>query len=776
MKKILATALACVMSVSAFACLAACGDGKEKETADRDAPAYADGEWGAKLDLTELQKGDLGVISPDLFGLFLEDINYASFALDDNLIVNGSFETVASGTSKGKENGWTESGATIEVKSGTGALHTNNQNYAQVTVAAANGKIANSGHPQVPVAVKNGVEYKFSMFIKEYAGDVTVAVVDKQGTEYAKGTFTVTESADWTKYIKTVKANGTKDDNLTVEISFSAADTFYIDSVALETGDATDFGMKNYMYEAIADLGPKFFRFPGGCVIEGKSMESAYDWKNSIGATVSGTGDTVEGFTYPVNDNGTTSTVTTYGEQATRKQNVNIWQIGGNYYDHEYGIGFYEYFCLCEALGAKAVPIVNCGYSCETQTGAAGYGIALEGRHKNGVDDYIQDAIDLLEFAKGDASTKWGKIRSEMGHPEPFEMDYIGVGNEQWDSYYKNYYEKFLTNTNFKAALEKYNVRTIVGNCTMMTHCESYDANGVRIRKGLAQNAAEAAHRSDPTNFPDVASYGVVDQHYYVNYTDFFANTKMYDNYVRKMDDETYYYDVFVGEYAANTAKAVTTNGTYEYTQNDWISALSEAAMMTGFERNGDIIKLAAYAPMFAVADTGANAKQAGDNTSNQWNGANMMYFTNHDVLFTPSYFVQQLFMHNAGTQKVKSNLTFAGGSMPTTTIDKVGSGTFTYDNLYYVTSYNEETENIIVKIVNAGATKVNFNVNVDVGKGLTGIAQVNEISNADPHAVSTYANGNAITPKAEKIGFTGGSFGYEVKPYSVVAFQIRVK
>ena len=108
MKKILATALACVMSVSAFACLAACGDGKEKETADRDAPAYADGEWGAKLDLTELQKGDLGVISPDLFGLFLEDINYASFALDDNLIVNGSFETVASSTSKGKENGWTE--------------------------------------------------------------------------------------------------------------------------------------------------------------------------------------------------------------------------------------------------------------------------------------------------------------------------------------------------------------------------------------------------------------------------------------------------------------------------------------------------------------------------------------------------------------------------------------------------------------------------------------------------------------------------------------------
>ena len=308
----------------------------------------------------------------------------------------------------------------------------------------------------------------------------------------------------------------------------------------------------------------------------------------------------------------------------------------------------------------------------------------------------------------------------------------------------------------------------------MLTHCENYNGN---MAKGEAQRAAEAAHSKDPANFPDVASYGVHDQHYYVNYTDLFSHTDMYDKYKRKMDDADAYYDVFVGEYAANTGTAVTTGGSYAYTQNDWISALSEAAMMTGFERNGDIVKMAAYAPMFAVADKASSARQAGKDTDNQWNAANMMYFTNDTVVLTPSYFVQQIFMHNAGTQKVNSKLTFANnGSMPQTTVNKTGGGTFTYDNLYYVTSYNAETKNLIVKIVNAGATAMKFNVNVDTDQSLTGIAQVTEIANDDPHAVSTYSKGNAIEPVEEKIGFKDGSFGYEVKGYSVVAFQIRVK
>lgn len=775
MKKFIASVLAGVMSLSAAACLAACGGGEEPEVADRAAPAYADGEWGAELDLTALPDGEANSVSPDLFGLFLEDINYASFALDDNLIVNGSFETVGS-AQNGKKYGWKETGAVITVKSGDGALHENNQNYAEVKVGAAGGSISNAGHPATPVAVKNGVDYNFSMFIKDYAGDVTVSVKDSAGTAYAEGTFTVTESPAWTKYIKTVKATTIGNEDLRVEIAFSAADTFSVDSIAFETTDATDFGMKNYMYQAIADLAPKFFRFPGGCVIEGKNMDSAYDWKNSIGAVVTGNtagADDVFGFTYPVNDNGAAKEATTYGEQATRKPNINIWQGSPNYYDHEYGIGFYEYFCLCDALGAKAIPIVNCGASCMIQTGGYGNYTALPGRHKQRVDDYIQDAIDLLEFAKGDTSTKWGKIRAGMGHPEPFEMDYIGIGNEQWGDYYQQYYEKFLKNDDFKAAMEKYKVRPIVGNSVAIGDCENPDTG----RKGRAQQAAEAAHASDPTNFPTVASYGVVDQHYYVTYADLFANTKLYDNYVRPNEDPYAYYDVFVGEYAANTG-SVNDVKTYEYKQNDWISALSEAAMMTGFERNGDIVKLAAYAPMFGVADTATYAQEAGKASFNQWNAADMMFFTNTEVVLTPSYFVQQLFMHNAGTRKVVSAITFADGGMPTTTIGKLSpkNSTFTYDSFYYVTTYDEETGNILVKIVNAGATAMKFNVNVKLDKSLTGIAAVTEIANGDPHAVSTYINGNAITPKEEKIGFENGSFGYEVKPYSVVAFRIRAK
>ncbi len=786
MKKFLAVALAGVMSLSAVACLAACGGNDEKgeerepEVADRQAPAYAEGAWDASLDLTALQEGNGNAISPDLFGLFLEDINYASFALDDNMVVNGSFETLGN-TQGGAKYGWKESGATVKVQSGAGALHANNQSYAEVNTTAG-GKLTNSGPELVPIAIRNGVDYKFSMFIKGYAGDVTVTVKDNAAT-YAEGSFTVTESSDWTKYIKTITGIAIGEEGLSVEITFGTADpSFFIDSVAFETTEATSFGMKNYMYKAIADLSPKFFRFPGGCVIEGANFDEAYDWKNSIGAVVTGDNagdDDVQPFTYPVNNDGATSTATTYGEQATRKNNLNIWQANrasGDYYNHEYGIGFYEYFLLCEALGAKAVPIVNCGASCMIQTGTLGTYSPLAGRHGKKVEDYIQDAIDLIEFAKGDTTTKWGKIREQLGHPAPFEMDYIGVGNEQWGDYYKKYYELFLKDPDFKAALQKYQVRTIVGNgVALVNDCERFNSDGTRRDKGTAQDAAESAHRDDPANFPTVAGYGVVDQHYYVNYTDLFTNTKMYDNYARAYDDETYYYDVFVGEYAANTGDAVTTGGSFEYKQNDWISALSEAAMMTGYERNGDVVKMAAYAPMFGVADKRDTAQQAGRSNDNQWFAANMMYFTNTEVVLTPSYFVQQLFMKNAGTQKVLSSLTFASGAMPTTTLEATTGADCTIDNVYYVNSYDGETKNLIVKIVNAGADEIKFNVNVKADLSLTGIAAVTEISNEDPHAVSTYIGGNAISPKSEKIGFDGGSFGYAVKPYSVVAFRIRV-
>ncbi len=799
MKKKLALLLAGVMSLSSIFAIAACGDSgnsgggqtpggttggttggqtPEPEVADRQAPAYAAGEWDASLDLELLMRGDNGSVSPDLFGLFLEDINYASFALDDNLIVNGSFETLTSETTGGTKYGWQETRANFKVESNASvALYAaTDPNYATVNTQAG-GSISNVGHEKVPVAVTYGKDYSFSMFIKNYDGDVTVSVKDAQDAVYATGTFTVAESADWTKYIKTIHADKSGEEGLRVEISFAEADSaFQIDAVKLETLDATEFGMKNYIYKAISDLSPKFFRFPGGCVIEGTNFKEAYDWKNSVGAYVTGANagdDDIIELTYTVNDNGAVSSVTTYGEQAVRKHNVNIWQGGSNYYDHEYGIGFYEYFCLCDALGAKAIPIVNCGKSCQTQ----GNGGALEGRHGKGVEDYIRDAIDLLDFAKGDASTKWGAIRAKLGHPEPFEMDYIGIGNEQWDDYYTKYYEKFLKDNTFMSALKKYNVQPIVGNCTLFQHCEN--SNG-KMSRGVAQNAATTAR--DNKVVETVADYGVHDQHYYVNYTDFFLNTEMYDAYARPDTDPDNYYNVFVGEYAANDSRlrspTAQDNVLYNQKQNSWITALSEAAMMTGFERNGDIVKLAAYAPMFAVADKSDFATQAGIGADNQWIGANMMYFTNKTVVLTPNYFVQQLFMQNAGTTKIRSELTFPeGGAMPTTTVRQTGgTGSRTYNNLYYVTS-KDDAGNLIVKIVNAGGTQVKFNINVALADTeLTGIAKVTEISNSDPDAVSTYAAGDAISPETWKAGFTGKSLGIAVKPYSVTAIQIRTK
>ncbi len=740
---------------------------------------------------TAYLNGDSTEISDLLFGAFLEDINFASYALDDNMIVNGSFEST-----QGVDPmyGWNSSDVALTVEDEEGVLSDVegykdadvNVHYAKLAINQAGANVSNSGYDAVPIAVEKGTEYIFTAFVKspETALKMTVKVEDKKENSYLSENIQISQDSDWVKYTRTIKATDTADSGLSLVLSFDTKTTVYLDAVSLETTNSTG-GITQYMYDAIADLSPKFIRFPGGCIIEGngahnKNTETSldntvYDWKNSIGAAVTSDGDDiVPVFSYKINEkNGSTKqSGDTYGETSTRKPNRDLW--GGErysvdknlYYDMEYGIGFYEYFLLCDNLGASAIPILNCGYSC--QGGGAGGAIALSGRHGNGVEDYIQDALDLVAFAKGDPDSSdaneayWAGIRKAMGHEDPFEMTYLGIGNEQWGTYY-SYYEQFVEA--FKQA-KKDNpdlygeIQLIVGNGPYFSNIENNGSGGTARSSAISYRAS-----GEITN---LSEYGVHDHHYYMNYTDFFSNTTVYDSYSR--EDATRY-DVFVGEYSANDSVAQQQwSNSFAYTfkqeNNSWITALSEAAYMTGLERNGDVVKLAAYAPMFGNTSS----------SYNQWD-ADMMFYTNTALVLTPNYYVQQLFMKNTGTLALESDLLYSSDFEQTwTATSEAGSVTVTMDKLYYIISLDEATGDIIVKIVNAygESADVNIELSLKSSMALTGKADVTVLQCDDLDAVSSETD-SAVTPETSKIGVSK-TFGYTAEKYSVTVIRVHTK
>ncbi len=509
-------------------------------------------------------------------------------------------------------------------------------------------------------------------------------------------------------------------------------------------------------------------RFPGGCIIEGDAgnggadTKEVYDWKNSIGAVQNGENagdDTIPAFTYSVDNEGKLSETTTYGEWATRSNNYDLWG-----YNMDYGLGFYEYCLLCESIGASPVPIVNCGFS--DQGGAAsGSARILNGRHNKQVADYVQDALNLIEFANGDSSTKWGKIRSDMGHPEPFGMKYIGVGNEQFTRTYYDCYEQFLDA--FHEA-QKQNpsvygdVQPIVGNGMVFA-----DALGgpPAYRAYLADSGAKSYLEGGKIS--SWSEYGVVDHHYYMGYDDFlyYATPEqcIYDKYER---EGTTAYKVFVGEYSANDSVNYQSDSA-TYQTNTWMTALAEGAYMTALERNGDVIDLAAYAPMFGVSDGVSRFDGA-----NQWD-VDMMYFTNTQLLLSPNYYIQQLFMRNSGTHSLKSEITNVAASYdPTMDLDGLE-----LQRLYQSVTYDEATKDIIVKIINAGDTRIRLNVDL-AGASVKSTADctVLECRTGSADAVNSLGQGGyAISPREFTLGVKS-VFGYTMTPYSAIAIRIHTK
>lgn len=552
-------------------------------------------------------------INPDMIGLFFEDINCAADGgLYAEMIENRSFEAVKSlGDNRNyvlsEDNlyAWTS----LEDKKDALLLNCNspisekNPHYLRFTAFEDGDGFGNKAYDGI--CLKKGMKYRVSFYAKEVnylKGDIEIKVT-KKGEVFAssqvkfivasneepdgyKAMIGDCEAKVWRKYeTELVALEDVK--GALFEIHLTKAGVVEFDFISMMPEDAVEGVFRKDLFEALKGLNPGFMRFPGGCIVEGTSIMRRYRWKDTVG---------------PIED---------------RKINTNLWAlVGGNtsygweltdsHYMQSYGIGFYEYFLLCELLSTdrrlcKPLPVLNIGVACQFRTYET---VAIDAPE---FDEYVQDALDLIEFANGPVDSKWGSLRARMGHPESFNLDMIAIGNEQWESRHVDLaprYKRFE-----KAIHEKYPEIKCLGTA------------GPFVKHELHTQAWKVYRQEAPKN-PNFAY--AVDEHYYVAPQWLYDNVDFYDEYPR----DVY---IFAGEYAAHDANQ----------SNSVEAGVAEAAMITGMERNGDVVKLASYAPLF---------NRIGHS---QWT-PDMIWFDEDNVILTPSYYAQKLFSDYAGDKAVE--------------------------------------------------------------------------------------------------------------------------
>jgi len=516
-------------------------------------------------------------INPRMIGLFFEDINYgADGGLYAELVSNRSFEAVDGQSSKTNPpaipgHSWSSVNGAIMTFRNESPLNENNTTYLRLTAQEGAG-FKNTCYNGFPV--KKGEKYDFSVYARgTYNGSIIASIV-KDGI--VCGTASIDSiTGEWKKYKVEIPIT-TDAKNAILQVTLSEAGTVDFDMVSLfpqHTYKNRENGLRSDLVQKLKDLHPGFLRFPGGCIIEGYNLANRYQWKHTIG---------------PVEE---------------RKENWNRWQVhtsGQNRYGYcqTYGLGFYEYFLLCEDIGAEPVPVVNCGMACQYQSGELA---SMEDVYHI----YIQDALDLIEFANGDVHTEWGAKRAAMGHPEPFHLKYLGIGNEQWGEEFYKRYEAFQ-----QVISEKYPEIRLVTSSGPSSDGTNFD----NAWNWLAGKDKSFAY--------------VVDEHYYKAPEWFYQNVNRYDDYDRNG------FKVFAGEYASHASG----------TPNNLAVALSIAAYMTGFEKNADIVEMASYAPLF---------KREG---YVQWS-PDLIGFDENGVYGTPDYYVQSMYANNLGSYTVQNNV-----------------------------------------------------------------------------------------------------------------------
>ena len=518
-------------------------------------------------------------ISDLLMGIFFEDINYsADGGLYAELIQNRDFEYDPSDREGDKNwnstHSWKLEGenATFTIST-SDPIHPNNPYYAVLKTNQPGAALTNTGFDGI--ALKAGEKYDFSLFARipegSKSGKLLVRLVDADGTVQGETTVTVS-SRSWKTYKAVLTAKASADTHL--ELRPQSAGEIELDMISLfpqNTFKGRKNGLRPDLAQTLADMHPRFVRFPGGCVAHGDGLKNIYQWKNTIGPL------------------------------EARKPARNLWG-----YHQSMGLGYYEYFQFCEDIGAEPLPVLAAGVPCQN---SACHG-DLRGGQQGGIPmsemgAYIQDILDLIEWANGDArKTKWGKIRAESGHPKPFNLKYIGIGNEDLIT---DVFEERFTMI-YLAIKEKYPEIIVVGTVGPFNEGTDY-VEGWKLANKLG--------------------VPMVDEHYYQSPGWFLHNQDFYDKYDRSKKTK-----VYLGEYATHIPGR----------RANMETALTEALYLTALERNGDVVHMSSYAPLLAK------------DGRTQWN-PDLIYFNNREVRPTTGYYVQKLYGQNAGDHYIPSQI-----------------------------------------------------------------------------------------------------------------------
>jgi len=519
-------------------------------------------------------------INPAMWGIFFEDINLgADGGLYAELVKNRSFEF------PDPMMGWSKLSPSKSV--GTLAIrdqnpfNARNPHYLRIE---SQGKdlfgVANEGFRGI--GVRQGESYNFTAQIRTVSGNPKLRV-ELYGSNGALLYSARLEnfSSGWAKHSAVLIPKGT-DAKARLYILVDGAGTVDLDMISLfpeNTWKRRPGGLRADMVQILADLKPGFMRFPGGCIVEGIYLTNRYQWKKTLG---------------PIEER----------ELMLNRWNVEFLHRPTPDYYQSFGLGFFEFFQLCEDIGAEPLPILSCGLACQFNSG--------EACPLDQLDAYIQDAIDLIQFANGPANSPWGAKRAAMGHPEPFKMKMLGIGNENWQQPYLERYAKFHA-----VLKQKHPEIQLVSSAGPGPEDNHFKYAWPKLRELKAD---------------------IVDEHCYARPDWFFNNTHRYDTYDRKGPK------VFFGEYAAQSDRTVSVHN-----RNNLECAIAEAAFMTGLERNADVVCMASYAPLFAHVDGW------------QWT-PNLIWVDNLRSYGTPNYYVQKLFANHRGDIVLPTRLDGAEG------------------------------------------------------------------------------------------------------------------
>ena len=558
------------------------------------------------------------------WGIFFEDINFAADGgLYGELLKNRSFEFTPDHLM-----GWQAFGK-VEIKND--GPFDKNPHYARLTSAGHRDLwtgLQNEGF--FGIGLEKDAEYRFSVWARVPDGQpqwLWIQFVD-QNTMDEHQEFTNTDlkvdSREWKKYTVVIKSPRTIERaQLRLFLcdekrrsGSGAMDVEHISLFPVDTYKGHENGMRRDVAQALEDLRPGVFRFPGGCIVEGTTLELRYQWKNSVGPVEN----------RPINKN--------------RWENTFTYRYYADYFQ-SYGLGFFEYFQLAEEIGAEPLPVLNVGMACQFQNGEDAHAPAT----KAGLQQFIDDCIDLIDFANGDPATnEWAKLRADMGHPAPFNLKFLAIGNEQWE---KPYFDRLA----------------IIAPEVRKVHPE------IKLIGTSGPNAEDDHFKNGWPAMRQIKA-DLVDEHYY-------RDVKWYQNWMNRYDDREFYTKdgprVFAGEWACHDRGKK---------WNHAGASIYEAAFMTNIERNADLVHMATYAPLFAHVDGW------------QWR-PDLIWYDNLHTARTASYYVQQLYMTNRGTNVLPTTVSIDGGQASVNSVPKGEDGVFASSVI------DTQKQEIIVKVIN---------------------------------------------------------------------------